>query len=413
MPGEKLPANRQVDFITRTRVAQEQQSSGLHIFVSFSQLSSTCHVSFFAAPDTDHKHKFSLTHFTHFSYLSDGLTFVHEPYDSRPIFTLRCSTAEWRINTNPISNPKCWEQLESCRGPNRCPIRRYHCTNGHTPLGTHLTKSLRRERSFLLSIWLFSADSGKKHKVNFEEQEKHRRSYQPARTLREPISTTSTQRNGYQQEENCLRYFQSGGCHVQSNQQDSSVPMCGIDKIDVEKFPNSNSFVIWKMNFKSEVCSNSCFPTEAMLWIKEIDSARSMDELKSSGSILGRILPDFKVPYSKKRVLARSCWPRTEIDSWKDDKFLHDPWQPQDYWKRRSSCWVQVENDTKWDEVLLSMTEVPAEDMLELLCKRISPIVPHNGNLSWSCICTIHSREEKRPVVPDWKKWSAVTSSRK
>ena len=68
------------------------------------QLSSTCHVSFLAAPDTDHKHKFSLTHFIHFSYLSDGLTFAHKPCDSRPMETLRCSTAEWRINTHPISH---------------------------------------------------------------------------------------------------------------------------------------------------------------------------------------------------------------------------------------------------------------------------------------------------------------------
>ena len=97
-------AQHGLHFITRTRVAQELQSSGLHIFVSPKQLSSTCHVSSFAAPDTDHKHKFSLTHFIHFSYLSDGLTFAHRPCDSRPLYTLRCSTAEWRINTNPVSH---------------------------------------------------------------------------------------------------------------------------------------------------------------------------------------------------------------------------------------------------------------------------------------------------------------------
>ena len=33
-----------------------------------------CHVSFLAAPDTDHKHKFSLTHLIYLSYLSDSLT---------------------------------------------------------------------------------------------------------------------------------------------------------------------------------------------------------------------------------------------------------------------------------------------------------------------------------------------------
>ena len=80
-------------FVTRTRVAQEPEGSGLHIFVSTEQLSSTCHVSFLAAPDTDHKHKFSLTHLIYLSYLSDSLTYIHKIYDSRLKKTLRCSTA--------------------------------------------------------------------------------------------------------------------------------------------------------------------------------------------------------------------------------------------------------------------------------------------------------------------------------
>ena len=80
------------------------QVQGLRIFVSSKHLPSTGHVSSFAAPDTDHQHKFSLTHFIHFSYLSDGLTLADRPCDSRPLYTLRCSTAEWRINRNPVSH---------------------------------------------------------------------------------------------------------------------------------------------------------------------------------------------------------------------------------------------------------------------------------------------------------------------
>ena len=95
--------------------AQELQSSGLHIFVSLKQVSSTCHVSSFAAPDTGHQHKFSLTHFIHLSCLSDGLTFAHTPYDSRPLYTLPCSTAERRINTNPISHTFCLVCCPICR----------------------------------------------------------------------------------------------------------------------------------------------------------------------------------------------------------------------------------------------------------------------------------------------------------
>ena len=55
--------------------------------MSLKQLSSTCHVLFLAAPDTDHKHKFYLTHFIHFSCLSDGLSFTNKPDDYRPIYT--------------------------------------------------------------------------------------------------------------------------------------------------------------------------------------------------------------------------------------------------------------------------------------------------------------------------------------
>ena len=53
--------------------------------MSLKLLSSTYHVSFLAAPDTDHKHKFSLTHFIHFSCFSTGLTLTNKPYDSQPI----------------------------------------------------------------------------------------------------------------------------------------------------------------------------------------------------------------------------------------------------------------------------------------------------------------------------------------
>ena len=68
------------------------------------------------------------------------------------------------------------------------------------------------------------------------------------------------------------------------------------ERIEFEKFLKSNSFVIWKMNFKHEVCcSSSSFPTHALLWINEIDSARNMEEFWSSNSVLGRMIPDLEV----------------------------------------------------------------------------------------------------------------------
>ena len=67
---------------------------------------------------------------------------------------------------------------------------------------------------------------------------------------------------------------------TQSSQQNSGVTKKKeAARIEFEKILYSNSFVIWKMHFASEFCSSSSFPTEAMVWINEIDSARNMNEL--------------------------------------------------------------------------------------------------------------------------------------
>ena len=50
------------------------------------------------------------------------------------------------------------------------------------------------------------------------------------------------------------------------------------------------------MRFQIEVCSCSNFPTEAMLWIKEVEVVNSVDDLKSSCFIQGIIpFPDFEL----------------------------------------------------------------------------------------------------------------------
>ena len=96
------------------------------------QLSSTCHVSFIAAPDTDHKHKFSLTCLT---YLSDNLTHtrhsVHDPYlpyeDPRqsggstqiPFLTESPSPTTWARQPQIVSLERCLSKMHifSCPLP--------------------------------------------------------------------------------------------------------------------------------------------------------------------------------------------------------------------------------------------------------------------------------------------------------
>ena len=62
-----------------------------------------------------------------------------------------------------------------------------------------------------------------------------------------------------------------------------------------DKFPTSATLACWKIKFKTEVCTCSQFPTEAMQWIKEVELVDSVDELKSSSSIRGISMPNFEV----------------------------------------------------------------------------------------------------------------------
>ena len=62
-----------------------------------------------------------------------------------------------------------------------------------------------------------------------------------------------------------------------------------------DKFPTPATFACWKMRFKTEVCTCSQFPGEAMQWIKEVEMVDSVDDLKSSSSVRGIQMPDFEV----------------------------------------------------------------------------------------------------------------------
>ena len=41
--------------------------------------------------------------------------------------------------------------------------------------------------------------------------------------------------------------------------------------LNFDTFPTPATFACWKIRFKTEVCTCSQFPTEAMQWIKEVE----------------------------------------------------------------------------------------------------------------------------------------------
>ena len=68
-----------------------------------------------------------------------------------------------------------------------------------------------------------------------------------------------------------------------------------ISDLHFDKFPTPATFACWKIRFKTEVCTCSQFPTEAMQWIKEVELVDSVDELRSSSSVRGISMPNFEV----------------------------------------------------------------------------------------------------------------------
>ena len=81
------------------------------------------------------------------------------------------------------------------------------------------------------------------------------------------------------------------------------------------KFPTPATFACWKIRFKTEVCTCSQFPTEAMHWIKEVEMVDSVDDLMSSSSIRGIQMPnvevlDAKIASALNRIIHNSQFKR-------------------------------------------------------------------------------------------------------
>ena len=64
-----------------------------------------------------------------------------------------------------------------------------------------------------------------------------------------------------------------------------------ISDLHFDKFPSPQSFSVWKIRFKNQVTTCCDFPSDAMLWIKEVEMVDSLEELKSSRSIAGKDFP--------------------------------------------------------------------------------------------------------------------------
>ena len=172
-----------------------------------------------------------------------------------------------------------------------------------------------------------------------------------------------------------------------------------ISDLHFDKFPNPATFACWKIRFKTEVCICSQFPSEALLWIKEVEMVESVDDLKSSCSIRGTQGPYFevldrKIASALNRIIHNSHFKKKGQSGGnkrlqKQDRFPsvagRSLYLIYEYF-RVTGANDSVENyadlftialrnddiqefDSKWDGILLSMTQIPSDDILEGLYK--------------------------------------------
>ena len=170
-----------------------------------------------------------------------------------------------------------------------------------------------------------------------------------------------------------------------------------ISDLHFDKFSTSATFACWKIRFKTEVCTRSQFPTEAMQWIKEVELVDSVDDLRSSSSTRGIPMPDFEVLDARiasalNKIIHNFHFKRKisleEQKAQKEDRFLRGRQIAHLIYDqfRVTGTDDSVENytdlftiflrnddiqefDSKWDGILFWVTKIPHDDVLEGLNK--------------------------------------------
>ena len=225
------------------------------------------------------------------------------------------------------------------------------------------------------------------------------------KTIEEPLHSSTVEKSERQEQNQDLRcqsvpsakdsVIFSGGDYSKNYGADQQ--RLQISDLHFDKFPTPATFACWKIRFKTEVCTCSQFPTEAMQWIKEVELVDSVDELRSSSSTHGISMPNFEVLDARiasalNKIIHNSQFNRKisleEQKAQKEDRYLrgrqiayliyeqfrvtgtHD--SVEDY---TDLFTIALRNDdiqefdSKWDGILLSMTKIPHDDILEGLYK--------------------------------------------
>ena len=73
-----------------------------------------------------------------------------------------------------------------------------------------------------------------------------------------------------------------------------TIPSCPSSEMHLGKFSDHTEFQSWIVKFRTDVRSKAKHPTVALQWIKEIETAKSLDDLVTLKSITRKDFPDYE-----------------------------------------------------------------------------------------------------------------------
>ena len=154
---------------------------------------------------------------------------------------------------------------------------------------------------------------------------------------------------------------------------------------------------MWKIRFKNQVTTGYDFRSDAMLWIRKVEMVDSSDQLKSSRSVCGKNFPNFemldaKIASALNKIIQNSQFKKKvsleEQNAQKEDRFQRGrqiAFMIYDYFRVTGAHDTALDHadlfsvtlhdvniqefDTFWDAVLLSMSKIASDDILESLYK--------------------------------------------
>ena len=98
------------------------------------------------------------------------------------------------------------------------------------------------------------------------------------------------------------------GTYTQSGM--TNYPGYQTPDIHLGKFPDHTDVQSWRVSFRMKVCSKAKNHRLALQWIKEIETAKSNDDLITPKSITGRDFPDYDELVLKIAAALKNCFDR-------------------------------------------------------------------------------------------------------